>query len=250
MTARRPGETTFASGGGEPWGFALQGEGGGRLHLRRVAGDTIEEVWWVDALCGPADAADLSILGTAEGPLLDVGCGPGRMVRAAAQTASAALGIDVSADAVWRARAAGTPALVRSIFERLPLEGRWRTVLLLDGNVGIGGDPDALLRRCGELLAPDGMVVVETAAPADLDDRAVFTVHDDHGHVSAPFAWARVGWRTAERCLAAAGFDHCEHTVVADRHIVRACRARIAPAITAPTAIPIATTQQAESTTT
>ncbi|WES65355.1 methyltransferase domain-containing protein [Microbacter sp. GSS18] len=244
----RPGETTFAAGGGEPWGFALQGEGGGRLHLRRVAGDAVEEVWWVDALCGPADAADLSILGAAEGPLLDVGCGPGRMVRAAAAKSSAALGIDVSADAVWRARAAGTPALVRSIFERLPLEGRWRTVLLLDGNIGIGGDPDALLRRCRDLLAPDGFVVIETAGSADLDDRAVFTVHDDHGRVSAPFAWARIGWATAERCLAAAGFDRCEHSVVAERHIVRACRPRTDPTTTATTATPMATSQPTAST--
>jgi hypothetical protein len=38
-------------------------------------------------------------------------------------------------------------------------------VLLLDGNVGIGGDPGALLRRVGELLASDGRVLIETAAP-------------------------------------------------------------------------------------
>ena len=38
------------------------------------------------------------------------------------------------------------------MFEPLPGEGRWGTVLLLDGNVGIGGDPVALLERA----APPG----------------------------------------------------------------------------------------------
>ena len=42
---------------------------------------------------------------------------------------------------------AGGPALVRSVFETLPGEGRWDTVLLMDGNIGIGGDPAALLGR-------------------------------------------------------------------------------------------------------
>ena len=41
----------------------------------------------------------------------------------------------------------------------------WRTILLLDGNIGIGGAPVALLRRAGELLAPDGRIVVETDPP-------------------------------------------------------------------------------------
>ena len=36
----------------------------------------------------------------------------------------------------------------------VPRAGRWRTALLLDGNIGIGGAPDALLRRAAELLAP------------------------------------------------------------------------------------------------
>jgi hypothetical protein len=55
--------------------------------------------------------------------------------------------------------------LQRSVFDALPGTGRWETVLLLDGNIGIGGDPDRLLRRCAGLVRPGGEVVVEVDPP-------------------------------------------------------------------------------------
>ncbi len=39
-------------------------------------------------------------------------------------------------------------------------------MLLLDGNIGIGANPCALLRRARELLAPHGRVLAEVAPPA------------------------------------------------------------------------------------
>ena len=51
----------------------------------------------------------------------------------------------------WRG-AVGRPALRRDVFEPLPGTGRWQTVLLADGNVGLGGDPLRVLRRAAELL--------------------------------------------------------------------------------------------------
>lgn len=227
MSGVRATEAGFAAGGAEPWRRVLRVGVGGSLHLRRVAGPAIAEVWHVDVLCGPADRDDLIALGAFEGPLLDVGCGPGRMVRAAAAQASAALGIDVSADAVRRARADGTPALERSVFERLPLEGKWQTLLLMDGNVGIGGNPDVLFARCHELLGPGGMLVAETTDARDLDECGMFTVIDDVGNESAPFPWARVGWRTAQQIAITMGFASAEHAMAGRRHFVRA-RARLA----------------------
>ena len=86
------------------------------------------------------DAADLTTLIGLAGPVLDIGCGPGRMVRAALDAGLAALGVDVSAAAVAHCRDAGLPVLHRSVFDRMPHEGRWWGALLLDGNIGIGGD--------------------------------------------------------------------------------------------------------------
>ena len=41
----------------------------------------------------------------------------------------------------------GVTGPARDVFDPLPGEGRWETALLADGNIGIGGDPVALLRR-------------------------------------------------------------------------------------------------------
>ena len=72
-----------------------------------------------------------------------------------------ALGVDQSATAVALARRSGAPALRRDVFDPLPGTGRWHTVLLADGNVGLGGDPWRILRRAGELLRNGGCCVAE-----------------------------------------------------------------------------------------
>jgi len=139
--------------------------------------------------CAPPGPADIAVLARCGGPTLDIGCGPGRLAAALAQRGIPALGVDVSPMALLLARAAGATALRRSVFDRLPGEGRWHHALLIDGNIGIGGDPAALLRRVRQLLRPaDAEVVVETE-PAD--------IHEFHqvrlGARGPEFAWARVG---------------------------------------------------------
>src|SRR5262249_61510991 len=74
-------------------------------------------------------------------PTLDVGSGPGRLTVALAECGIPALGIDVTPYAVHLARAAGALTLLRDVFGRVPGAGRWMTVLLADGNIGIGGEP-------------------------------------------------------------------------------------------------------------
>jgi SAM-dependent methyltransferase len=105
------------------------------------------------------------MLARVRGTTLDLGCGPGRLVVELARRGVHALGVDISADAVHLARRAGAAVLRRSLFCPLPGEGLWDSVLLADGNVGIGGDPAALLRRCRALLAPGGRAVVELEEP-------------------------------------------------------------------------------------
>ncbi|MFJ6832518.1 class I SAM-dependent methyltransferase [Streptomyces sp. NPDC091209] len=153
---------------GDPYADAL-GAGRGPLFLRRTDGWLLPLE--VERWCARADAVDLQLLAYCEGAVLDVGCGPGRLVAELAARGRPALGIDVSEAAVARTVRLGGQALHRSVFEPLPGEGRWGTALLVDGNIGIGGDPAALLRRTAELLAPGGLLIAETVAGADVDER-------------------------------------------------------------------------------
>lgn len=140
-----------------------------------------------------ADETDLLLLSRVTGPVLDIGCGPGRMVRAAMELGLHAVGIDVSSAAVELASSLGGSYVKGSIFDRVPGVGMWQTTLLVDGNIGIGGDIPTLLARCSQLLAPTGEIVVELDGdPAHIDNYFA-EVTDGNGGRSASFPWAEVG---------------------------------------------------------
>ncbi|RFA09871.1 SAM-dependent methyltransferase [Subtercola boreus] len=183
---------TFGAGGDEPYARALQNDGQ-LLLVPAGAPGSRSLVMDVGRWSSAADATDMSLIEEGTGPLLDIGCGPGRMVRAALTAGYNALGIDVSRAAVGVAHAAGVPVLEASVFDRLPLEGEWMTLLLVDGNIGIGGDPSALLERCAELLSPTGCVLVEVQHDAAVDRTYDCTVVGDDGRASASFPWAEIG---------------------------------------------------------
>jgi SAM-dependent methyltransferase len=159
----------------------VRGEDGGRraLPVRR----------WL----GPLGRADHAALERAGGPVLDIGCGPGRHVLALAHRGVLALGLDVAPAAVEHARSRGAAVVGGSVFDRVPGAGRWRSALLLDGNLGIGGRPEALLRRVGTLLAPDGAVICELEPPGAVTTSELIALEDELGTRSGWFAWARVG---------------------------------------------------------
>ena len=103
-----------------------------------------------------------------------------------------ALGIDVTPYAVKIAQSSGALAILRDVFGRVPGAGRWMTVLLADGNIGIGGDPAALLRRVGELLARGGHALVEVQPPG-VPLRCENVRLRREGSAGAWFPWAYVG---------------------------------------------------------
>ncbi len=140
---------------------------------------------------GPLTAADEDVLARAAGPVLDVGCGPGRHVLALARRGSLAIGVDVSPVAVRIARQRGATVLQLSVFDRLPSAGRWGTALLLDGNIGIGGRPTALLERVARLLRPGGLVLAELDAPGTPGGRTRIRLEADE-QISDWFRWAHV----------------------------------------------------------
>jgi SAM-dependent methyltransferase len=151
-----------------------------------------------DRWLGSLTDVDRRVLARAEGPVLDVGCGPARHTIALAARGIPALGIDITAAALALARPRGATVLLRSVFDQVPAEGRWGTVLLLDGNIGIGADERALLFRVVQLLRPGGVVLIE------LEEPHVAPLHPAGGqlrveiddHVGPWFAWRTV---TAER---------------------------------------------------
>jgi SAM-dependent methyltransferase len=143
---------------------------------------------WFD----PVTPAEHRLLERVDGPVLDIGCGPARHALALAEAGIVSLGIDISFPALAMARHRGAPVLQRSIFERVPGHGRWGTALLLDGNIGIGGAPNVLLRRVRGLLRPGGRVLLEIGAPGTPPTRD--TVRLEHNGEAGPwFAWAAVG---------------------------------------------------------
>ena len=150
---------------------------------------TLDRVRWATG----ADDVDKLVVSRCRPPVLDVGCGPGRMVQALNEAGVAALGVDMSAEAVRATRARGALAVRARLADRLPAEGRWGTVLLMDGNIGIGGDVDAVLRRCRELLTAGGRVVAEVdGSPTRSDTRRVRLTEAATGR-SADLDWTRMG---------------------------------------------------------
>jgi SAM-dependent methyltransferase len=159
--------------------------------LRSACGRTIPLP--VDRWRAKATADEIRVLDACPGPVLDVGCGPGRLVLALAAQGRPALGIDSSPAAVHEARDRGAPVLRRNVFDQVPAEGRWPAVLLWDGNIGIGGDPRRLLRRMRDLLAPGGAAVCEVEPPGQPSECLDVQVCTNGATPGPWFPWARVG---------------------------------------------------------
>lgn len=151
-----------------------------------------------------ATLEELELLFRVQGPAIDLGCGPGRLLVALGERGVPAIGVDASPSAVAAARARGGLVLERSIFSRLPGTGRWGSALLLDGNIGIGGDPQRLLLRAAALLRTDGSVFVEVGSPGSAT-RSMQVEMDLGGHRSMPFPWAVVAADDLAAIAASAG---------------------------------------------
>jgi SAM-dependent methyltransferase len=145
-------------------------------------------------------------------PTIELGCGPGRLVARLIQRGIPAPGIDRSATAIQLAGRGGAPALLADVFEPSPASGRcpqpgmglWQTVLLVDGNVGLGGDPRRILGRAAELLGRGGRCVAEFDAEA-IGIRARWVRLESARDVGPWFQWASVGVDSAATLAARVG---------------------------------------------
>ena len=86
------------------------------------------------------------------------------MLAALAAAGIDAAGIDICPEAVAAASRNGAAVVLGDVFDHVPSAGPWEGALLLDGNIGIGGDPVRLLLRVAELVTGRGHLVVEVAA--------------------------------------------------------------------------------------
>lgn len=174
--------------------------------LRRLDGGSIDLD--LDRWHGEVDDVELAVLEQLDGPALDVGCGPGRITAALSRNGCPTLGIDIEPQATARARTRGAMVLERSVFDTLPGEGRWKSVLLFDGNIGIGGDPLRLMRRVCELLSSGGRALVEVMDPERPSELLTVRVEARDDAFAGPwFPWAQVSARDFTALAEEAGLD-------------------------------------------
>jgi glycosyltransferase A (GT-A) superfamily protein (DUF2064 family) len=141
---------------------------------------------------GAADPVDMLVVARCVPPVIDLGCGPGRMVQALTESGRPALGVDMSSVAVELSRARGGLALRRRIDDPLPAEGRWGTALLMDTNVGLGGDVASLLARCIRLVLPGGLIICEVDPVPGRHEVHTVVLRTQRA-TSPPLTWSRIG---------------------------------------------------------
>jgi len=91
------------------------------LCLETLDGDALE--FAVDRWYDEPTSEEDDLLDAMDGPILDIGCGPGRHVLALNRRSVVAMGIDAAPSAVSLARSRGAVVLERSVFGRVQADG-------------------------------------------------------------------------------------------------------------------------------
>jgi SAM-dependent methyltransferase len=171
-----------------------------------------------------ADEVDLHALDALGEPVIDIGCGPGRHLQALSGRGVKVWGIDPSPLAVKLARRTGARVVLGSVFDDMPLTGRWGSALLLDGNIGIGGDAARLLQRVHALLRPGGTAVVELSPPGTRGGSTRMRL-ETPSLSSDWFAWATVSASEIDAMAAALRFGIVDRWSRQDRWFVTMAKA-------------------------
>ncbi len=173
---------------------------------------------WCSADATDRAALDRLRIGLPAGAgVLDLGCGPGRHAGYLHHAGLDVLGVDTSAAAIALTHRTGAAALRADALGPLPSPAAgWDGVLLLDGNIGIGGDPRRLLSQAAGLLAPAGRLLVELDPDRVTDCR--WLQLSDGDRLSAPFRWARLAADDLEGAADGLGLSTTDVWTQDERH--------------------------------
>jgi SAM-dependent methyltransferase len=187
---------------GQLYEQALDGE---RCWIRGDDGEV--SVLPVNQWLGGRDADepfDSAVVAMCEGPTIELGCGPARLIARLNRLGVTALGVDQSAAAVRLAQQRGAPVLRADVFGPLPEQGHWQTALLADGTVGLGGDPRRIVTRAAQLLCAGGRCLIEF--DPDVAGLQISRVRlESEAAIGEWFPWATVGVDSAAMLAEHAG---------------------------------------------
>jgi SAM-dependent methyltransferase len=108
----------------------------------------------------------------AAGPVLDLGAGAGRHALHLQGLGHRVTAVDMSPGAAAVCRARGVSDVRLADLNDLTPEGRWGTILLMCGNLGLAGDWDPtrrLLTSLGERTPPGGLLIGDSVDPTSDD---------------------------------------------------------------------------------
>ena len=161
--------------------------------LRVASGDRLAHQ--LAAYFAPITAQEQALLHHVRGPVLDVGCGPGRHARHLQARGLTAIGLDRSLQTLDLARSLGLRHGVHADVRSGPLPPA-RTALLLDGNLGLAGTTAGaaqLLRRLATTCGPGGRLLVSGRAPRHGRLRPL-VVRDEYQDRAGPWGrWLQAG---------------------------------------------------------
>jgi SAM-dependent methyltransferase len=178
-------------------------------------------------------SVEAKALSHAVGRILDIGCGAGRVMAYLQALGHDVVGIDIDAKLVELCRKRGLTRVSVSSYEQLTDVGTFETLLLMDRNIGMGGNTEGLLKLfelCHDLCCPQGLLIFDSVevppeyanpTPGVSEKRLRYKYGASEG---PEFGWIHINDMNAKRILADAGWtarqvyrEGGEYSVVASR---------------------------------
>jgi len=160
----------------------------------------------------------LEMIGRSRGRVLDVGCGTGQLGRALKDRGHWVGGIELSDDAVMRAREHLDTVWQFNIEERWPDLGKPMDAIIFAEVLEHVFDPVKVIRQSERFLTPGGLVIITTPNMLHWLNRLVFLAGSFRYERSGMFDFGHIRWFTyayLRNVLRDAGFE-----ITHERHII------------------------------